>query len=119
MANPTIEEIDRVIAETNEWNASVPQLAIYSNGSRKLRNCYHSYNYRVESRFELWPEMIEGLRKAFFSGQEFYNHTPSPIPTRVETFRPSGTNPRDGKPYPERKQTLYVYSFESRVDSSD
>lgn len=120
MGTPTLEEIDRVIAEGNAWHKSIPIFAVYPGDSRKLGNCYNSYGYRVESRYPLTREMIDGLRKAgFFAGQEFYDRTPSPTPTRVETFRPTGINPRDGRPYPERKQTVYVYNFESRVDSSD
>ncbi len=114
-----VQEFDRVIAERNAWNASVPQFAIYADGSQKLGRCYNAYYYRVESRIALLESSIPHVTALFFRGHECYNRSEKPAPVRIERFTPTGTNPRDGKAYPEQTICLYCYRFETRIDSSD
>lgn len=113
------EAIDAMFKERNEWNSSIPQFAIYSNGSQNLGRCYNAYYSRVESRVRLTDLMRKQVGTFLLAGQELYDRTGEKPVEKVVTFTPSGTNPRDGKPWPDSTVTLYVYSFESRVDSSD
>lgn len=117
----TLEEIDRVLLERATWDKSVPALAVYYDGSQNLGRCYNAYWFRIESRIKLSPEMIADLRKAgvLGFGQEFRLLSGKEGTERKATFTPSGTNPRDDKPYQECAITLYCYRFEDRVDSSD
>lgn len=118
-----MKESERVSAEINAWNSSVPSFAVFHEKSVNLGRCYNGYHARIESRIKLTGEDIGKLRaaKVLGYGQEFYIHSDMTAEPEVKVYRftPSGINPVGGKAYPEQTRKVFVYRVEDRVDSSD
>ena len=93
----------------NETNGRRPSLVIEHLGGRNLGRCYNAMFYRVTSTQALSRDDLSRLRDIGFLGygQEFICEGP----VRYEDAVPTGID-EDGTPY-------FVYSCESRVDSSD
>ena len=94
-------------------------LQITPGVSKRLGNCYHSYEEIVKSSSELSQDQIAALRKAHFigGGQEFrllsqhqeFIHQPE-----LDDFTQLPTGSGRTAPY-----EVWVYTFETRVDSGD
>lgn len=95
------------------------QLQITNGPSKRLGNCYHSYVEIVKSRTELTQDRIKALRAAHFigGGQEFRlleQHQEFISTPELDDKTQEPTNSGKTAPY-----EIWVYTFETRVDSSD
>jgi len=110
-----------------------PRLVIESKGGANLGRCYNAQYFEVTSTKVLCRDDLN----TFFDmgllgfGQEFTvegplsdeDHEPTGMDlvrcVNTETGESPALNPYSGEPYPDREFPYYVYSCESRVDSSD
>lgn len=116
------------------YPAKRPNLVVELIASKSLGRCYSSSTFRVTSRRPLRTDHLEGLFKLGFLGvgQEFSFQGPiveagykNSVPTGyddIQAVNEDGSiaiNKYTNQPYTPIKDPYYVYTCETRVDSSD